>query len=156
MNDLFRKSALPVMLLASTVLFSGCATQGKPPPSISLDEPVQAQPLPEPPAPVEVVAVPEVLPMPAQLMPAPEAEDAKPTPEPADEKVRVSRANAEARVAPTREGYVNAIQVWPFTDGALYQVYAAVGRVTVIALQPGEELVTVAAGDTVPDFDTTK
>ncbi|HFQ8552522.1 TPA: P-type conjugative transfer protein TrbG, partial [Pseudomonas aeruginosa] len=75
-----------------------------------------------PPAPVEVVAVPEVLPMPAQLKPLPEAEDAKPTPEPADEKVRVSRANAEARVAPTREGYVNAIQVWPFTDGALYQV----------------------------------
>ena len=32
------------------------------------------------------------------------------------------RANAEARIAPTREGYVNAIQVWPFTDGALYQV----------------------------------
>lgn len=146
MNDLFRKSVLPVMLLASTVLFSGCATQGKPPPSISLDEPVQAQPLPEPPAPVEVVAVPQVLPMPAQMKPVP---DAKPTPEPTDETVRVSRANAEARIAPTREGYVNAIQVWPFTDGALYQVYAAVGRVTVIALQPGEELVTVAAGDTV-------
>ena len=102
-----------------------------------------------PPAPLEVVAVPEVLPMPAQLKPVPEAEDDKPRPEPADEKVRVSRANAEARVAPTREGYVNAIQVWPFTDGALYQVYAAVGRVTVIALQPSEELVTVAAGDTV-------
>src|SRR2546425_642374 len=145
MNDLFRKSALSLIVLA----LAGCATQGKPPPTISLDEPVQAQPLPEPPAPVEVVAVPEVLPMPAQLMPAPEAEDAKPAPEPADEKVRVSRANTEARVAPTREGYVNAIQVWPFTDGALYQVYAAVGRVTVIALQPGEELVTVAAGDTV-------
>src|SRR3546814_9715849 len=42
-----------------------------------LDEPVQAQPLPEPPAPVEVVAVPEVLPMPAQLKPVPEAEDAR-------------------------------------------------------------------------------
>ncbi|HID8535845.1 TPA: P-type conjugative transfer protein TrbG [Stenotrophomonas maltophilia] len=70
-------------------------------------------------------------------------------PEPADEKIRVSRANAEARVAPTRDGYVNAIQVWPYTDGALYQVYAAVGRVTVISLQPGEALVTVAAGDTV-------
>ncbi|EPM0010111.1 P-type conjugative transfer protein TrbG [Pseudomonas aeruginosa] len=144
MNDLFRKSALPVILLA----LSGCATQGKPPPSISLDEPVLAQPLPEPPAPVEVVAVPEVLPMPAQMKPLAD-DDAKAAPEPADEKVRVSRANAEARIAPTREGYVNAIQVWPFTDGALYQVYAAVGRVTVIALQPGEELVTVAAGDTV-------
>ena len=145
MNVTFRFYALPLMLAALT----GCATQGKPPPVISLDESVQAQPLPEPPAPVEVVAVPEVLPMPAQLKPMPEAEDAKPTPEPADEKLRVSRANAEARIAPTREGYVNAIQVWPFTDGALYQVYAAVGRVTVIALQPGEDLVTVAAGDTV-------
>ena len=68
MNALFRKSALSVILLTSTVLFAGCATQGKPPPVISLDEPVQTQPLPEPPAPVEVVAVPEVLPMPAQLL----------------------------------------------------------------------------------------
>ncbi len=149
MNDFFCKSALPVILLASTILFSGCATQGKPPPTISLDEPVQAQPLPEPPNPVDVVTVPEPLALPAQLKPLPEGEGAKPAPEPTDEKVRVSRANAEARIAPTREGYVNAIQVWPFTDGALYQVYAAVGRVTVIALQPGEELVTVAAGDTV-------
>ncbi|SUH13501.1 Uncharacterised protein [Salmonella enterica subsp. enterica] len=76
MNLSFRFHALPLMLVA----LAGCATQGKPPPTISLDEPVQAQPLPEPPAPVEVVAVPEVLPMPAQLMPVPEAEDAKPRP----------------------------------------------------------------------------
>lgn len=151
MNDLLRISALPLILLASVTLFSGCATRGEPPPVISLDEPVavQAQPLPEPPALVEVVAVPEVLPMPAQMKPLPELEAVPAAPEPTDEKLRVSRANAEARIAPTREGYVNAIQVWPYSDGALYQVYAAVGRVTVIALQPGEELVTVAAGDTV-------
>ena len=130
------------------VALSGCTTQGKPPPVIALDEPVQARPLPELPKPVEVVEVPKVLPMPAQLKPLADAE-AKTPPESPDEKQRVSRANAEARVAPTREGYVNAIQVWPFTDGALYQVYAAVGRVTVISLQMGEELVTVAAGDTV-------
>ena len=145
MNDLFRKSVLPIMLLA----LAGCATQGKPPPTISLDEPVQAQPLPEAPKPVEVVGVPEPLALPGQMKPLPGAADAKASPEPSDEKLRVSRANAEARIAPTREGYVNAIQVWPFTDGALYQVYAAVGRVTVVSLQPGEELVTVAAGDTV-------
>ena len=54
MNLSFRFYALPLMLAA----VAGCATQGKPPPTISLDEPVQAQPLPEPPAPVEVVAVP--------------------------------------------------------------------------------------------------
>ncbi|WP_078059630.1 P-type conjugative transfer protein TrbG [Xanthomonas massiliensis] len=145
MNLPFRFYALPFMLL----VLAGCATQGKPPPTISLDEPVQAQPLPEPPKPVEVVEVPTVLPMPAQLKPLPEVDEAPPAPEPADETVRVSKANAEARIAPTREGYVNAIQVWPYTDGALYQVYAAPGRVTVVSLQPGEELVTVAAGDTV-------
>ena len=128
---------------------AGCATQGTPPPTITLDEPVAAQQLPEPPKPIEIVAVPQPLALPAQLKPLPDMEDAKPAPEPADEKARVSRANQDARMAPTREGYVNAIQVWPFTDGALYQVYASPGRVTVIALQPGEQLVTVAAGDTV-------
>lgn len=96
MNPYFRKSVLPLILAA----LAGCATQGKPPPAISLDEPVQAQPLPEAPKPVEVVTVPEVLPMPAQMKPVP---DAKPAAEPADETVRVARANAEARIAPTRE-----------------------------------------------------
>lgn len=138
-----------VVSLALAATLAGCASQGVPPPVIPLDEPVMAQPLPEPPKPVEVVAVPQVLPMPAQMKPLPEALDKPTAPELADERLRVSRANAEARVAPTREGYVNAIQVWPYTDGALYQVYAAPGRVTVISLQAGEELVTVAAGDTV-------
>lgn len=137
--------AFPLTLIA----LAGCATQDKLPPAISLDEPVQAELLPEPPSPVEVIAVPEPLALPAQLKPLPGTEGGKSSLEPADETVRVSRANAEARVAPTREGYVNAIQVWPYSDGALYQVYTGVGRVTVIALQPGEELVTVAAGDTV-------
>ena len=146
MNLSFRFYSFMLTVAATTLSLVGCATQGKPPPRISLDEPVQALPLPEPPKPVEVVEVPKVLPMPAQMKPL---DEAKPVPEPADETVRVSRANAEARIAPTREGFVNAIQVWPFTDGALYQVYAAPGRVTVISLQPGEELVTVAAGDTV-------
>lgn len=137
------------LVAATSMTLSGCATQGKPPPTITLDEAVQAQPLPEPPKPVEVVTVPQPLPLPEQLKALPGHADEKPTPEPADEKLRVSRANLEARIAPTREGYVNAIQVWPYTDGALYQVYASPGRVTVVSLQPGEELVTVAAGDTV-------
>ncbi|MBP8275464.1 MAG: P-type conjugative transfer protein TrbG [Propionivibrio sp.] len=145
MNVDFSKCTLPLILLA----LAGCATQGKPAPRITLDEPVAAQMLPEPPSPIEVVAVPQPLALPAQLKPLPEQGEPKPVPEPADEKVRVSRANQEARIAPTREGYINAIQVWPFTDGALYQVYASPGRVTVVSLQPGEELVTVAAGDTV-------
>ncbi|WP_019937803.1 P-type conjugative transfer protein TrbG [Bordetella sp. FB-8] len=129
---------------------AGCATQGQPPPAISLDESVKAQPLPEPPKPVAVVEVPKPLPLPDQMKQLlPSAADGKPAPEPADAKARVEQANADASVVPTRDGYINAIQVWPFSDGALYQVYTSPSRVTVISLQQGEELVTVAAGDTV-------
>jgi type IV secretion system protein VirB9 len=53
---------------------------------------------------------------------------------------------------PVRDGFINAIQLYPWSEGALYQIYAAPGQVTDIALQPGEQLVgagPVAAGDTV-------
>ena len=149
MKTHFRISALPLILIATLATMIGCATHGKPPPMITLDEPVAAHLLPETPKPVEVVTLPEPLPLPAQLKPLPVEADAKVIPEAVNEKVRVSRANLEARVAPSREGYVNAIQVWPYADGALYQVYTSPGRVTVVALQEGEELVTVSAGDTV-------
>jgi len=139
-----RAGGLVLVLLA----LAGCATPQKPP-RITLDEPVAAMLLPEPERPVEVVEIPTPLPLPGQLMPLPvEAEGAEKI-EIADPQAQVDQATEEARVAPTREGYVNAVQVWPFAEGALYQVYASPERVTVIALQPGEELVTVAAGDTV-------
>ena len=44
---------------------------------------------------------------------------------------------------------MNAIQVYPYTEGALYRLYASPGQVSDVALQPGEELVSVSAGDTV-------
>ena len=43
------------------------------------------------------------------------------------------------------------MQVFPYSSGALYQVYVAPGQVTDIALEPGEQLTgsgPVAAGDT--------
>ena len=64
---------------------------------------------------------------------------------------RVENANAAARVEPRREGYYNAIQIYPWSEGALYQVYAAPGQITNIALEPGESLTgagPIAAGDT--------
>ena len=149
MKTQIRIYALPLILSATLVTVSGCATHGKPPPDITLDEPVAAHELPEPPKPIEVVEVPKPLPLPEQLKPLASSPEDKPVAESPDEKVRVARVNAEARVAPSREGYINAIQVWPYTDGALYQLYTSPGRVTVITLQEGEELVTVSAGDTV-------
>ena len=143
------KPSIPFLVLLSLATLAGCATSGKPPPAISLDQPVEAEPLPVLPKPIEVVVVPKPLPLPGQLKPLPDASDTKPAPKPASVRTRIEQANAEARMAPTREGYVNAIQVWPYSDGALYEVYTRPGRVTVIALQQGEQLVTVAAGDTV-------
>ena len=64
-------------------------------------------------------------------------------------KDRVIGANAAARIEPVKDGYINAIQVYPYTKGALYQLYAAVNQVTDIALEAGEKLVSVSAGDTV-------
>ena len=62
---------------------------------------------------------------------------------------RVAAANRAATVEPLAQGFVNAVQVFPFSEGAIYQVYTAPGAVTDIALQPSENLVAVAAGDTV-------
>jgi type IV secretion system protein VirB9 len=144
-----RKAALPVLLLSVSTL--GCCTIPlRPPPQISYDE--EAQPavqVADPPKPVEIVEIPKPLPLPGQLKPV---DAARSKPEPGDPRKRVDKANAAARIQPTRNGYINAVQVYPFAQGALYQVYAAPGEVTDVALQEGEQLVgsgPVAAGDTV-------
>lgn len=62
---------------------------------------------------------------------------------------RVVAANQSAVREPSSAGYMGAVQVYPYSEGALYRLYAAPERVTDIALQPGEALVSVAAGDTV-------
>jgi type IV secretion system protein TrbG len=143
-----RKHTPAVIFLSSTIL-SGCATWK--PPAIHYDQtPKQAVAAPEPPRPVQIVEIPKPLPLPDQLKPLPVEE--APIPEPRDPRSRVETANNAARVEPTRADYINAVQVYPFSDGALYQVYAAPGEITDIALEVGEQLVgtgPVAAGDTV-------
>jgi type IV secretion system protein VirB9 len=62
---------------------------------------------------------------------------------------RVAAANRAATQQPQAQGFVNAVQVYPFSEGMIYQVYTAPSAVTDLALQPGENLVAVAAGDTV-------
>jgi type IV secretion system protein VirB9 len=62
---------------------------------------------------------------------------------------RVRSANSAALREPSRSGYVNALQVYPYSEGTLYRVYAAPEQVTDIALQAGEAVTSVASGDTV-------
>ncbi|PVE22749.1 P-type conjugative transfer protein TrbG [Microvirga sp. KLBC 81] len=135
----FRRPALALLLLSATVL-AGCATNK--PPEISYDSDV-------PPLPAVPAAVTDLSPRPLHIPPAwtpARGGNAASTP-----TSRVQNANAAARVEPRREGYYNAIQIYPWSDGALYQVYAAPGQITNIALEPGESLTgsgAIAAGDT--------
>jgi P-type conjugative transfer protein TrbG len=61
----------------------------------------------------------------------------------------VAGATRAATLEPRPDSFINAVQIYPWSEGAVYQVYTAPERVTDIALQPGEMLGAVAAGDTV-------
>ena len=64
------------------------------------------------------------------------------------EAASVARAARSAVQEPRIDFYVNAVQIYPWSEGALYKLYTAPERVSEIALEPGEALVAVAAGDT--------
>ncbi len=137
------KTALSVLALAA---LNGCATTY---PDIALD---QQKPLS--PAKVvsfdgtpvrEIVETARPYPLPGQLKPLEEkaaAAELKPF-------ERIETANERAKIEPDMGRFLNAVQVYPFMDGALYQLYAAPEQVTDIALEPGERLNSVSAGDTV-------
>ena len=141
---LLRMTAITV---ASASTLAACSGKS-PPPSIRYDsgEIKQATVQAEPAKPVQVVSIPQPLPLPGQLQPPPSR---GPKFEKAPPPDRVEAANRAALQEPTAHGYVNAVQVYPFTDGALYRLYAAPEQVTDVTLQAGENLTSVSAGDTV-------
>ena len=146
-NAALRKAGLTALLISVSAL-GGCEHKFIPP-DINYDSAASAKLTADPPAPIKIVELPKLLPLPGQLKPV---EGRKPTPETADPTTRVNLANAAARVEPNRNGFINAVQIYPFSGGALYQVYTAPGEITDIALQDGEQLVgsgPVAAGYTV-------
>ena len=129
-------------LLVAICTLGGCTTFK--PPQISYDNDVP--PLPDPPAASD--DRPRSLHVPPSWTPARGGKQ-KEAKEPIE---RIEGANDAARVEPRKAGYFNAVQVFPYSPGALYQIYAAPGQITDIALEPGEQLIgsgPVAAGDTV-------
>jgi len=133
-----------LLTIASMVLLSACAGgAGAAPPQGGfaaarlLDKPSRS-PQPAPPVALQPSG-PKHLPPPR---PGRRGDTAKPL-------ARVEAANRSAVREPARDFYVGAVQVYPWSEGALYRLYTAPGQVSDIALQPGESLVSVAAGDTV-------
>ena len=61
----------------------------------------------------------------------------------------IEEANREAAQKPTEDRYINAVTIYDYMEGALYEIYSAPFHVTDIMLQPGETLTSPpAAGDT--------
>lgn len=133
-------------LSISSLALAACATK-VPPPAIQYDKEAfkPATIEPDPPKPVTIVKIPEPLPLPGQLQPVPglaPSDTRSPT-------AQVDAANTVALQEPTTHGYINAIQVYPYVEGALYRLYAAPEQVSDVTLEAGESLVAVSAGDTV-------
>src|SRR3546814_6301913 len=98
------------------VALDGCAST-RPASESALGAPVEieATRVANPPAPMRVVEVPTPLPLPGQLKPLPEAQ----APASGDPAHVVAAANRAARIEPARDGFIDAMQVWPYSDGAL-------------------------------------
>ncbi len=135
--------SLPVCLCLS---LAACEMKGKTP-HVEFDKVFKATKVKTPSKPVKIVSVPKPVPMPGQLKKKPQTGKKHKNAVSADK--RIQKANRDAKVEPSQGGYINAIQVYPFMEGALYQLYAAVNQVSDIRLQPGERLKSVSAGDTV-------
>lgn len=133
------KSGCTSLLICASML-AGCASTRSP--QFRYDS--EVPPLP----PIPVIVTDE---QPKPLHVPPEWTPSRGGPPANTPLTRVQNANAAARVEPRRDGYYNAIQIYPWSEGALYQVYAAPGQITDIALEPGESLAgsgPIAAGDT--------
>lgn len=138
---------LRLWAVLNTLLLASCSAT-EPAPEIPLDEFVPATIEQEIPPPVEIMEIPKIFPLPGQLKPRPQAAPSTP-PATAEGKDSIAQANTAARMEPFLAGFVNAMQVWPYSPAALYQIYSSPGRVTDIALEAGERLNDVSVSDPV-------
>ncbi|MEM9054634.1 MAG: P-type conjugative transfer protein TrbG [Pseudomonadota bacterium] len=137
-----------ILTVSTLALLSGCATTDLEPfEPLSEGDFIAATAIfeDEPARPIEIVETTVALPLPGQMKQiTSNAETRTVTPHQA-----IYEGRKSALIEPSVDGYVNAIQVYPYTEGALYRLYASPGQVSDITLQPGETLVSVSAGDTV-------
>jgi len=139
---------MKAILLGATMLVAAAPAYAQTATSVPTS-PVPAPAIPAPgtaaiPSPAPVAVAPPQQSAPIAVAPV---RYRKVPPSPAE--LRVRAANRLATRDPQARAFVNAAQVYPFSDGVLYRLFAAPERVTDIALQPGETVISVAAGDTV-------
>lgn len=60
----------------------------------------------------------------------------------------IDEANKKASYQPKSQQFINAAMIFDWEPHRIYQVYTKPGRITDIALEPGEKLASIAGGDT--------
>jgi type IV secretion system protein VirB9 len=137
-----------MFLLASTAALAACGARARPPRITPDPAPMQRATLvverPAPPAAAPPPVVPATVAAPHRTAFRQARRSGRRAP-----PARVDAANRAALQEPRADGFVNAVQVYAWMEGGVYRLYAAPEQVTDIALQPGESLTAVAAGDTV-------
>jgi len=78
--------------------------------------------------------------------PSPPAPAPAPTP---TGRAAIARANQAARAPSRADGFVGGVQIFAWSPGRVFEIWAAPLRVTTLTLGEGEVLVSKAAGDTV-------
>ena len=124
--------------MAATLLVSGCVADPGPT--------TFAEATPTEPPTIEAKLEPVALPAFRQTLKpldTEKTENEEPSGLPA---IKAAHENAVIEAAP--DGFINATQYYPYQRGALYELHAAPGFISVIELQPGETLLNYALGDT--------
>jgi len=86
------------------------------------------------------------IPVPGQLQPIPTSKALQTKLLKQDEAVR--EANKTALVTPTSNNFFNAMATYDYMPNALYVIYTSPMKITDIVLQPSEQMISEAAGDT--------
>lgn len=60
----------------------------------------------------------------------------------------IGEANKKASYQPKSQQFINAAMMFDWEPSRIYQVYTKPGRITDIALEPGEKISSIAGGDT--------
>lgn len=135
-----------VAALISVLILAGCAQNEKIVAAQRIKEPVQKNPSFD-------IPVPEPVPQ-ARYKKVASAQLKKVEAKSTKKKVKdpskvIDEANKEAAQKPTEDRYINAVTVYDYMEGSLYEIYSSPFHVTDIMLQPGETLMSPpAAGDT--------
>jgi P-type conjugative transfer protein TrbG len=135
-RPMFDARARVALCALQTALLGACSTTG----AARSTTFVRATPA------AEVISTPEA---PTTAEPARRAPPKPPTealPKAGSPSEVVEAANRRAAQSPDEEGYSNAVMTYDYEPGALFQVFSAPLRLTVLQLQPGEQIVGQPAG----------